>query len=90
MHVMGRLLKPNLCDLHPSGWHKDPAQTLYRIQSEVSPCRAYVCIYWASHLGAVKAGAALNAKGKELLEHFAFRNRLEALSIVGMETAYES
>jgi hypothetical protein len=62
LHIMDRLLKPNLCGLEPAEWSKDRAQVLHRIQHGVSPCLAYACTYWASHLvAALEGGAELNS-----------------------------
>lgn len=65
------------------------------IQKGVSDSLAYACTYWASHLGdALKGGAELDAKVKDLLERLASRHLLawlEVLSIIGrVETAYSS
>jgi len=45
LHVMDRLLKPNLCGLEPEDWGKDRAKILHRIEHGVSPCLAYACTY---------------------------------------------
>ena len=95
LHIMDLLLKPNLCDLEPNEWHMDRAQIAHRIQHKVSPCLAYACTYWASHLvAALEGGAVLDAEGKDLLERFASKHILtwlEALSLIGRTaTAYTS
>jgi hypothetical protein len=94
-HVMDRLLEQNLCGLERDEWHKDRVQILHRIQHRVSPCLAYACTYWASHLvAAVKGEAGFDSEVVELLECFASRHLLtwlEALSIIGrLDTAYSS
>ena len=95
LHIMDRLLKPNLCGLEPNEWHKDRVQILHHNQHKISPCLAYACTYWASHLvAALEGGAVLGAEGGGLLEHFASTHLmtwLEALSIIGrMDMAYTS
>jgi len=71
---MDRLLKPNICGLEPEEWRQD---RLRRIQHGVSPCPAYACTYWASHLvAALKEEAVLDDETTKLVESFASRHLL--------------
>jgi len=95
LHIMDGLLKPNLCGLEPNEWHKDQLQILHHNPHTISPCLAYACTYWASHLvAALKGGAVLSAEGGGLVERFASTHLmtwLEVLSIIGrMDMAYTS
>jgi len=87
LYIMTRLLKPNICGLEPSEWHMNRAQILHRVQHKISPCLAYACTYWASHLvAALGDGMVLDADMKEFLDCFVHKHLLawlEVLSIVG-------
>ena len=95
LRTMNRLLEKNISGLEPTDWYKDRAQILHRIRHSVSPCLAYACTYWASHLiAALKDGTELDRETEQLLESFASGHLLmwlEALSIIGrVDTAYLS
>jgi hypothetical protein len=92
---MDRLLKPNPCGLERNEWHRHRDQILHRIQDGVSPCLAYACTYWASHLvAALNDEAGFDSEVTELLERFTSRHLLtwlEALGIIGrVDIAYSS
>jgi hypothetical protein len=95
LHVMDRLLKLNICGLERNEWHRHRDQILHRIQHGVSPCLAYACTYWASHLvAALNDEAGFDSEVTELLERFASRHLLtwlETLSVIGrVDIAYSS
>jgi len=95
LYIMDHFLMQNLCGLEPSEWHMDRAQILHRTQHKVSPCLAYACTHWASHLtAALSSGAELGSEAKDRLERLASKHLLtwlEALSVIGrMDTAYTS
>ena len=95
LHIMDHFLTQNLCGLEPDEWHMDRAQILHRNQHKVSPCLAYACTHWASHItAALGGGAELDSEVEDLLERLASKHLLtwlEALCIIGrMDTAYAS
>jgi hypothetical protein len=95
LHVMDRLLKLNPCGLERNEWHRHRDQILHRIQHGVSPCLAYACTYWASHLvAALNDEAGFDSEVTELLERFASRHLLTWLETLGMigrvDIAYSS
>lgn len=95
LRVMDHSLKPNLCGLQPNELHQDRFQILDCIQHGVSPCLAYACTYWASHLVVVLTSEVpLDSEAHQLLGRFASKHLLtwlEALSIIGcVDIAYAS